>query len=294
MIQQKEQMHEEFAQRMGFVSALHDAGVNGEELLSQLYCRFLPDAEDQLGDRMARYVLEQIAQFEDARNQLQNWKDPSEEETQALLGEQILNRMEGFTVTSQCRKLHSLKQGLSVLDELNRGTSTLEEAVRLYPAGYRGNTGGKGRNEALRRVLETLCTPWRRTADQRKSSHILCTLRQHWMDETLYRGILILSLYTMLVSGERASAFEELPVSIEFITVAVCSLLSDGEREKQTGEPEWREGIDDLAVKLFLVDAFLAGGTATVMFVGSSVMVCSAYYWTARTVEQILLGHPVS
>lgn len=264
-------------QRMDYASDLHRAGAGSKDLLSKLYCRFLPNTTDKEGDWMARHVLDQIRQFDESRTRLTEMSRRLEEEKLAILGTDIINRMEGFVVTSQCRKLHSMNQAMTVLDELFRGTCTLEEAVRMVPAGYRGNTGERGRNGELGLVLEKLFAPLEIIEVQRRAEDVICTLRQEWMDDTLFRGILTVSLYTMMVNGSWASEYAELPVSIEYIAVAVCCLVSVRE-------------IDAAAVKLFLLSGFLTAGTATVMFIGSAVSIYAAYFLTLHTAGEIIVS----
>ena len=263
-------------QSMAFVRDLHQTGAKGEELLSKLYCRFMPDVTEQQGDWMARHVLEQIRLFDASRRSLQELSGRSEEESRTILEKDIVGRMEGFVVTSQCRKLHSLNQAMGVLDELFRGTYTLEEAARMDPAGYRGNTGERGRNRELQLVLDSLFAPLSKTEVQRAAEKAVGTLRQEWMDDSLFRGILTISLYAKMVNGAWPTELVGISVSIEYIAAAVCVLADHGE-------------IDSAAVKMFLLAGFLAAGTATVMFVGSAVMIYAAYFLTVQMVGEFLL-----
>lgn len=275
MKQRKEQVRQAFAQRMTYVSDLHQAGAKDEVLLSKLYCRFLSHTSEKEGEWMAHHVLDQIRQFDISQKRLQEMHKCPEEERLALLGEEIISRMEGFVVTSQCRKLHSLNQAMTALDDLFRGTCTPEEAVGMIPAGYRGNTGEKGRNGELRKVLENIFVPLEKTQIQRGAEKVVRSLRQDWMDDTLYQAILTISLYTMMVEVVWAPALVDLPVSIEYIAVAVCSLTS--------------AEVDHGAIKMFLLAGFLAAGTATVMFIGSAVSIYAAYFLTTRTVAELIL-----
>lgn len=275
MKQRKEQVRQAFAQRMTYASDLHHTGAKNEVLLSKLYCRFLPHTAEKEGDWMARHVLDQIRQFDTSQKRLQEMESCPEEERLALLGEEIIGRMEGFVVTSQCRKLHSLNQAMTALDDLFQGTCTPEEAAGMIPAGYRGNTGEKGRNGELRKVLENIFVTLEKTQIQRGAETVVGSLRRDWMDDTLYRAILTIALYTMMVEGAWAPDLADLPVSIEYIAVAVCSLTS--------------VELDHGAIKMFLLAGFLAAGTATVMFIGSAVSIYAAYFLTTRTVGEFIL-----
>lgn len=261
-------------QRITFASDLHKAGVNEEELLSKLYCHFLSNTEEVQGNWIAHHVLDQIQQFDEMQKCLPN-RQP-DKETLANLGENIINMMDGFVVTSQCRKLHSLNQAMTVLDKLFQGSCTPEEAAQMTPAGYKGNVGEKGRNDALHKVLDNLFAPMEKTKIQQQAECAVRNLRQDWMDDTLYRAILIISLYTMMVNGAWASDILDLPISIEYIAVAVCCMISGND--------------SDVAVKMFLLKCFLAAGTATVMFIGSAIAIYAAYFLTTQKAGELILA----
>jgi hypothetical protein len=96
------------------------------------------------------------------------------------------------------------------------------------------------------------------------------------MDDTSFQGILTISLYAMMVNGAWPSERVELPASIEYITVAVCSLSSPAT-------------INGATIKMFLLTGFLAAGTPTVMFIGSAVMIYATYFLTDQTISNLIL-----
>ncbi len=260
--------------RMAFAAELHQAGIEGEALLSRLYGEFLPDTTREQGDRMARHVLEQIRRFDETRETLLDLAGKPEAEQQALLSGWILGLMEGFTLPSQCRKLHSISQAMDTLDEICRGTCLPEDAGRHPPAGYRGNAGEKGRNAGLRTVVEKLLDSGCAARVQREAEGSLSGLRQGWMDDDLFRAILTISLYTMLA---KAQVVPDMPVPIEYVAMEVCCLVSDQEG-----------AVDAAVVKGFLMEVFLSGGTATVMLPGTGAAAYAAYHLTARAIGGLL------
>lgn len=293
MFQWNEQGHEAFVQRMSFSAELHQAGVEGEALLSRLYCAFLPDTAEQQGDWMARHVLERIRLFDETRENLLNLEDKPEAEQKTLLGEDILDLMEGFTLPSQCRKLQSINQGMDAFHALCQGTCIPEEVTQKVPAGYRGNTGEAGRDAGLKAVVEKLLAPDLAACAQGEAEVYLSVLWQEWMDDDIYRAILTISLYTMLVNGEGAKLPGELPVSVEYIAMEVCRLVSAREGKEKQEVPEAaqrRRAVDSAAVKIFLAAGFLAGGTATVMLATSAVAVYAAYYLTTLAVGGLIIS----
>ena len=278
MPQQKE--YDEISHRIAFATELHLAGVKDQDLLNQLYVQFLPGAKEEEGLRMAHDLLEQIRMFDVAQARFMEldgqWN---------LLGEYIVHLMDGFTMSSQCRKLHSISQAMDALSELCKGTHTLEEIVQRTQPGYRGNTGGKGRNTELQVVLEKLFTP----LGERKREGLPADARQTWMDDTMFRAVLTMAVFTSVAKEENPL---NLPLPLEYITLEVCCLHSalDGQKRKESGkEAELRHSVDSAAVKLFLTSGFLAGGTGSVLFSGSSVGIYSAYYLAVLAAKRFLL-----
>ena len=275
-MQQMKQAYQSLKKYIDFAADLYQDGMEHEILLAKCYCQFVPNVEEQEGNWMARHVLEQIRLFEQNRERMLKLYNGPEEEKLAVLGEEIINRMEGFVVTSQCRKLYSINQAMEVLDALYRGTCSFEDAVAMTPAGYRGNTGEKGRNGELRSVLDRLFMPMEKTVLQNSAERTVCHLREDWTDDTLFQGVLTISLYAMMVNGAWPSKLLDLPVSIEYIVVAVCTLTSPLK-------------INASAVKMFLLSGFLSAGTPTVMFIGSAVMIYATYYLTDQIVSNLIL-----
>ncbi len=281
MLQRKE--HEVFSDRMAFASEMYLSGVKHEELLSRLYCRFLPETKEEEGDWMARHVMERIHLFDEARKGLLELNGRSEEERMTLLGEYIIHRMEGFTLSSQCRKLHSIKQGLDALDQLCKGICTLEETIQTSQPGYRGNTGEKGRNAELQVVLENLFVPLKQSSLENDAARTVSDLRQDWIDDTLFRAVLTVIVYTIVAREENEL---DLPRPVEYIALAVCCLISDLDAQVAS---EQRETLDSAVVKLILTSGFLACGTDTVMFTGPSIAIYSAYYLAILAVKRFIL-----
>ncbi|MBR5534461.1 MAG: hypothetical protein IKU62_06410 [Ruminiclostridium sp.] len=250
---------------------LHQTGLDGEELLSRLYCRSLPDISPEQGDWMAHHVLEQIQVFDKTRKWLQELDGHWEP-----LGEHILHLMEGFTLPSQCRKLRSMNQAMDALDELCKGSGSLEEMVGMTPPGYRGSTGEKGRNAELHIALEKLLAPLNQTGLPGDTERAVAALRQDWMDDNLFRAVLTMVLNAILARGDKVL---DLSAPIEYIALEVCRLVSASDDPKS---------VDSAAVKLLLTSAFLAGGTATTMLTGTSVAIYSVYYLIMMQVGRIL------
>lgn len=282
MQQRKE--HVTFADRMAFASELYLLGAKGEELLSRLYCHFLPETTGEEGDWVARHVVEQIRLFDEGRKRLLELSDRSVEEIQTLLGKRIIDWMDGFTMSSQCRKLRSMNQGMNALGEVCEETCTLEEVVQIVQPGYRGNTGEKGRNTELQAVLENLFRPLNQKKLEKELVQSAADFRQEWMDDTLYRAILTIVLST-IVDKEENSLGLQLP--LEYLVMEVCRVVSTMETSIMADQ---REYLDSAVVKLFLTSGFLAGGTGTVMFTGSAIAIYAVYFLAVLAVRKNILA----
>ena len=290
MFQRSEQRQEAFAQRMSFAAELHTSGIKGEELLSSLYCEFLSGTTRQQGNAAAQHVLERVRMFNETRERLLGMEGKTEEEKQALLEKDILDLLDGFTLPSQCRKLHSLNQAMDALADICQGICSPEEMMEQISAGYKGRTGETGRNEGLQTVAKKVLDPQQAARVFSGAEEHIFAPKQDWMEDDLYRAILTISVYTMLASGTKTPG--GLPVSIEYIALEVCCLVSAQTGKKETPEEaQRRQTVDTAAVKFLLAAEFLAGGTTTVMLAGSAVALYAVYYLTALAVdEQVTSG----
>ena len=289
MFQRSEQRQEAFAQRMSFAAELHTSGIKGEELLSSLYCEFLSGTTRQQGNATAQHVLERVRMFDETRERLLGMEGKTEEEKQALLEKDILDLLDGFTLPSQCRKLHSLNQAMDALADICQGICSPEEMMEQI-SGYKGRTGETGRNEGLQTVAKKVLDPQQAARVFSGAEEHIFAPKQDWMEDDLYRAILTISVYTMLASGTKTPG--GLPVSIEYIALEVCCLVSAQTGKKETPEEaQRRQTVDTAAVKFLLAAEFLAGGTTTVMLAGSAVALYAVYYLTALAVdEQVTSG----
>ena len=290
MFQWSERMS--FVQRMTFVNDLHKAGVEGKDLLSRLYCEFLPDTAQQQGDLMAQHVLERIRAFDETRENLLVLERKHERDKRKLLREDFMDLLQGMSMGAQCRQLRWIGQGMDSLSALCRGDTSRKNAAQEKPSAYMGSESEAGRDAELDQVLEKILDP-RVSARVQKA---VFPQRETWMDEDLYRGILTISLYTMMCNGECGQELGELPVSMEYVAMEVCcgvSAQEGAEKNETAEEARHRDWIDSTAVKLFLAAGVLVGGTATVLLASSALVVYSAYYVTVLAVGGLVISAAV-
>lgn len=271
---------EGLAQRLEYAQSLYLAGENPADIPRKLYCHFLPDTSEYQGKLMADHLKTRIREFDRTRMQLAAYPG---EEGMRLLADQLGQLLERTELDRQCQQLYQIREGMVALE---LGLQTGAELEINQIGFYSGDVTPRARNELLRQVAEQLlaqptqpeCFPRWMPSQSRT--------RLKELDGDVYRAVLSMSVYTLMLEGGCGQVLRGRPISLDFVAAEVCRCsvpdVSDTSWEKQ-GWLDWS------TAKIFLAMGVLAGGCSVVMLSESLVVAYAAYYVTVLCVGALIL-----